>query len=304
MEVNQSLPYRFGERTNGQRSQTDPKKPSFLSRLKSTLDKDIWTKTPQKKRPVQPPAGRLPQELAEYIIDNLWYHFESLLACCLTCRAWVEPSRYHLFYRRRLIYEHQYKSLSSLRRYGLIGYIRRIEMDLLPPFSNKSPTFRYLKDVGSTTSLRSLALTEYHIFHFPVSTRLAQATSSLVTLELINPEGASSDILLFICLFPNLDNLSVVRHTKRGSKLPPQYGTSPSFRGVLTLKHVDSVRGDGFVQDLLRVSGGLRFHSLVLKCNEGAEPLIRACSGTLRTLFYQPRRSGARRWRARRMAFC
>ena len=139
MEVNPSLPCRVGGRTNGQCPQIDSKKPSFLSRLKSTLDKDIWTKPPQKKRPIQPPAGRLPQELAEYIIDNLWYHFESLLACCLTCRAWVEPSRYHLFYRRRLIYEHQYKSLSSLRRHGLIGYIRRIEMDLLPPVQYQIP---------------------------------------------------------------------------------------------------------------------------------------------------------------------
>ena len=175
-------------------------------------------------------------------------------------------------------------------------------MDLLPPFSNKSPTFRYLKDIGSATSLRSLALTEYHIFHLPWSARLAQATSSLVTLELIDPEGASSDILQFICLFPNLDNLSVVSHSERGSKPAPRYGTSPSFRGALTLKHMDSVGDGGFVQSLLKVPGGLRFHKLDLKCNNGAEPLIRACSGTLRTLFYQPRRSGVQPWRVRRMA--
>ena len=294
MEVDLKFPFRPGTRTNGQRPQVDSKKPSFLSRLKSTLDKDIWTRSPQKKRPVQPPAGRLPQELMEYIIDHLWYHLESLLACCLTCRAWVEPSRYHLFYRRRLLYEYQYKSLSNLRRHGLIGYIRRIEMDLLPPFDTKSPTFRYLKDMGSATSLRSLALTEYHIFHSPVSARLAQATSSLVTLELINPEGASSDILRFIFSFPNLDNLSVVRHTKWGSKPAPQHGTLPSFRGVLTLKYMNSVGKDGLVQGLLKIPGGLRFHTLVLKCNEGVEPLIRACSRTLKTLFYQPWRSGVR----------
>lgn len=234
----------------------------------------------------------------EYIIDHLWYHLESLLACCLTCRAWVEPSRYHLFYRRRLIYEHQYKSLVILRRYRLVKYIRRIELDLLPraPSRAESSTFRYLKDMGPTTSLRSLVLTEYSAFHLAESTWFAQA-SSLVALELVNPGGTPNDILQFICLFPNLDNLSVSRYSEKGFKPTPQCRVSPSFRGVLTLKYVDSAWKDGFVQGLLNLPGGLRFHKLVLKCNRGAESLIRACSGTLRTLFYQPRRSGVRQWR-------
>ncbi|KAF9647234.1 hypothetical protein BDM02DRAFT_3270401 [Thelephora ganbajun] len=230
--------------------EVDSKKPSFLSRLKSTLDKDIRARLPQKKQPIQSPAGRLPQELAEYIINHLWYHFDSLLACCLTCKAWVEPSRYHLFYRRKLLYEHQYKSLMILRRYELIGYIRRIELDLLPPFTNKSPTFRYLKDMGPATSLHALALTDYHVFYLPESTRLAQAAPLLVTLELINPEGSPSDILQFICLFPNLDNLLVVKHSEKGTKPIPHYGTSPSFRGVLTLKYMNCVGEEGFLRSL------------------------------------------------------
>jgi hypothetical protein len=250
------------------------------------------TKFLQKRQYTQSPAGRLPQELAENIIDYLWYHFDSLLACCLTCKAWVEPSRYHLFYRRRLIYEHQYKSLAILRRNGLIDYIRRIELDLLPPFSYKSPTFRYLKDMGTATSLRALVLTEYNLFHLPDTTRLAQATFSLVTLELTQPGGSSSDILQFICMFPNLDNLSVDGHSESTLCSTPRYENSPSFRGVLTLKRTNCFGRDGLVQGLLNVPGGLRFRRLVLKCNVGAEPLISACSETLRTLFYQPR-SGA-----------
>ena len=188
--------------------------------------------------------------------------------------------------------------MTNLRRYGLTNYIRRIELDLLPPYTGRSPTFWYLKDMSRATSLRALALTEYNVFHLSESTRLAQATSSLVTLELTNPGGASSDIIQFICLFPNLDNLSVVKQFGEYYKPAPHYGSSPSFRGVLTLKDVDCAGKDGFVQELLKVPGGLRFHKLVLKCSEGAEPLIPACSRTLRILFYQPRRSGVQRWRA------
>lgn len=248
----------------------DLKKLSLLSKLKVTFEKDFLTKLFQKKQRVQSPVGSsLPQELAEFIIDHLWYHIDSLLACCLTCRAWVEPSRYHLFYRRRLIYEHQYKSLKTLRRYGLIDYLRRIELDFIPPYGEKSPTFQYIKDMGPATSLRALTLTEYHMVNTPGSTGLAQATGSLVTLELINPAGISTDILRFICLFPNLDNLSVANHSEQGTNRVVRDETSPSFRGVLTLKNMNCSGKGGFVDGLIRVPGGLRFQKLVLKCNEG-----------------------------------
>ena len=143
--------------------------------------------------------------------------------------------------------------------------------------------------MGSAPSLRALTLTDYTVFDLPESTRLAQATVSLVTLELVSPGGSSSDILKFICMFPNLDNLALANYYEGSAKPPSSYETSPSFSGVLSLKHVICYGENGFVQGLLSIPGGLRFQEIVLKCSTGAESLIPACSRTLRTLFYQPR---------------
>jgi len=95
------------------------------------------------------------------------------------------------------------------RRCGLIDLVRRVESDLLLPFTNKSLTFRHLKDTSPAVSLRVLALTECDVFHLPEHRGLTQAIGSLVTPELIIPESNSNDILRSIRLFLNPDNLSV-----------------------------------------------------------------------------------------------
>jgi len=46
---------------------------------------------------------RLPPELIEYTIDYLHDSLFTLCACASVCRAWVAPSRFHLFYRRSIV---------------------------------------------------------------------------------------------------------------------------------------------------------------------------------------------------------
>jgi hypothetical protein len=45
---------------------------------------------------------RLPPELIEYTIDYLHDSPSTLRACACVCRAWVAPSRFHLFYRHEI----------------------------------------------------------------------------------------------------------------------------------------------------------------------------------------------------------
>lgn len=144
--------------------------------------------------------------------------------------------------------------------------------------------------MGSAVTLRIFTLAKYDAFHPP----------PLVTLGLIDPENTPNDILRFICLFPDLDNLSVVKYPGKGTQPVSHYETSPNFYGVVRLKHMDSVGKGGFVQGLPEVAGGLWFQELVFEPNEGAEPLISTRPQTLRTLLHQLRRSGVREWRARR----
>jgi hypothetical protein len=146
----------------------------------------------------QSPAGKPPQEPVESIINRLWWHFDSLFTWCLTYRAsMTRTPQYHLFRRRRLIHEYQSRALAALRQHGLVDYARRIELDcdLLPLHINDSPTFWYLKDMGLVASLRTLAFAEYNFSHFPGSTRLVEAITSFVTLELVVRAGLSTSTL-------------------------------------------------------------------------------------------------------------
>ena len=152
--------------------------------------------------------------------------------------------------------------------------------------------------MGPPTSLRPRPH-RHNISNSPGSATLVSAATSLVTLEPVNPGGTSTGILRFVCPFPNLGELSVARHSESSARSAPHYETSRNFCGVLTHEYTDFSRDGRFVQGLLKVPGGLRSQKLVLKFGDRAEPLIPACSQTLRTLFYQPRRSGAQWWRVR-----
>jgi hypothetical protein len=135
--------------------------------------------------------------------------------------------------------------------------------------ADKSP-----KRFGPATSLHALVLAEYNAFFLLESLRFTRAIDSLVTLDLIKSGGPSSDVLRFICLFPNLDNLSVAKHSERGTDPALAHGTSPGFRGVLTLEHTNCLGKYGFVQRFLKVTGGLRFQGLDLRCNAGTGPPV------------------------------
>jgi hypothetical protein len=58
-------------------------------------------------------SRRLPPELIEHTIDYLHDSAEDLRSCALACKAWLAPSRFHLFYQITL---HREPILPSCRR--------------------------------------------------------------------------------------------------------------------------------------------------------------------------------------------
>ncbi|KAJ7592165.1 hypothetical protein C8J56DRAFT_781240, partial [Mycena floridula] len=40
---------------------------------------------------------QLPLEMVETVIDHLHKDVKSLKSCSLVCKAWLKPSRYHIF---------------------------------------------------------------------------------------------------------------------------------------------------------------------------------------------------------------
>jgi len=105
----------------------------------------------------------------------------------------------------------------------------------------------------------------------------------LRSLTLNHPRGARRDLLSFIGLFPNLDNLKLT-HDGTDEGVPghsPVSQSAPPLQGCLTLK---PVRDEGFLRDLSGLCGGLRFHSVDLAGEEGVRFLLDACAETLETL--------------------
>ncbi|KAH9930205.1 uncharacterized protein B0H18DRAFT_1083847 [Fomitopsis serialis] len=74
---------------------------------------------------------RLPQELAEMIIDELGdtYQRPTLAACSLTCRAWLHRSRVHIHSAVRLDPNSHLDRLSELYSGPLADYVRSLSID-------------------------------------------------------------------------------------------------------------------------------------------------------------------------------
>jgi len=109
----------------------------------------------------------------------------------------------------------------------------------------------------------------------------------LQTLALDSPRGARRDLLSFIGLFPNLDNFKL-RYDRTDGGIPghsPVLQPAPSMRGCLTMRLFG---GERFLRDLSELCGGLRFHSVDLAGEDGAQFLLDICAETLETLRIRP----------------
>ena len=74
---------------------------------------------------------RLPQELAEMVIDELGrdYQRPALAACSLTCRAWLHRCRIHIHSAVRLDPQSHLENLSKLYDGPLAEYVRSLSID-------------------------------------------------------------------------------------------------------------------------------------------------------------------------------
>ena len=109
-------------------------------------------------------------------------------------------------------------------------------------------------------------------------------------LALREPCGSPRQILYFIGLFPNLQDLKLSYHLPRSEEettvdstlVPPSI---PPLRGWLTLK---CFKRRNLVKEMISVFAGLRFHHIDLFRVNCARLLLDACTETLETLRLYP----------------
>ena len=250
---------------------------------------------------------RLPQELVDIIISYV-YDAETLRSLSMTCRWCYFTAILYLHssittYNLRDPLECLKKEgtwyagrkqwpepLQGLHRFDFLQLVMRISIldkglvgNYFTPEKLEGRTLLYFSALKNLQELRidSLRLysfvpnTEQHFGHF---------APTLQTLALERPAGTWRQIVYFIGHFPNLQNLKLCQFyviSENAASLALVPPNNPPLRGWLTL---EDVKGQGFVDAMVKLYGGLRFRCVSLRRVESMQRVLDACANTLETL--------------------
>ena len=153
---------------------------------------------------------------------------------------------------------------------------------------------------SALTNLQELGIDNLQVSSFMPNIQqcFGHLAPTLRFLALTEPEGSPRQILYFIGLFPNLQDLKLVYpipQEEPGSATdadltPPSV---PPLRGRLTLTYFTNVR---LVKDMMALFGGLRFRSMDLFRVKSTWLLLEACAETLETLRLNPTDTYGKDW--------
>ena len=245
-------------------------------------------------------ARELPRELLDAIIAHVLLDTPTLKACSAVCRSWYIATVLHLHHTLTLQdglldpTDGVFIRFRKLAKAGLLPLVKRLWIQqnftlwFLPtrPNAQRLACFSMLKNVQEL-GIDSLDL---HVFTSTPQAQLSfgQFATRLRSLTLRWPRGARRELIYFLGLFPNLDDLKLTSDWCLTQKAPPGAvsvpRSAPPLRGGLVLAHW--AYGKDFLRDLSALSGGLRFHHAVMT---GMEPeyarfLLDRCAESLKTL--------------------
>lgn len=274
-------------------------------RGKTNLRKIFYGRTPGLSSQGLSQVSRLPQELVEIIISYLFYDIDALLACSMTCYSWYIFTLPHLHYYLTTDNKgnpergtHWPIPLQRSSKLGLLPLVRQLCIRLNDcPFSKP----KFTREFFSKTALHYFSalrnLQELGIDNLQVSTFMpdiqwyfGHLAPTLKLLALKEPKGSCRQILYFIGLFPNLQDLKLCYRSPIEEEditndatlvplsIPPLHG-----RLILTC-----FAREMLVKDMITLFGGLRFRYMELFKVKCVKLLLDACAETLETLRLYP----------------
>lgn len=261
--------------------------------------KPKWT--PRKYIP-EPPTPRpsqntvLPQELVETIISYLIHDIPTLLACSMTCFSWYIAALPHLHHSltandNAIPWEDgKYQWPGPLRKsyeLGLLPLVRRFrirhDFSVFAPEQLDRSTLRYF---SALTNVQDLGIDDLQISSFMPRIRqsFGHFSPTLRSLALRKPIGSCRQILYFIGLFPNLQDLKLCylteeRESTADADLVPL--SVPPLQGQLTL--VGFTKGK-LMKEMIALFGGLHFRHMNIFDVWCVRLLLGACAETLEVL--------------------
>jgi len=237
----------------------------------------------------------------ELIISHLMYDLLTLRVCSRTCYAWYIAAVPHLHYTLTIDTTFTRKStwarpLQNAYNLGLLPLVKRFRYrTIYPPLTPLTPEQldrRTLRYFSALTNLQELGIDELIIPSFMpnVQQYFGHFAPTLQLLALKNPTGSSREMLYFIGLFPNLQDLKLCYNLP----MEEQEGTAgtdfvplsvPPLCGRLTLICFTKEK---LVEDMITFFGGLRFRYMELFRVKGVRLLLGACADTLEGLKLYP----------------
>jgi hypothetical protein len=250
--------------------------------------------------------SKFPQELVELIISHLIHDKRTLLACSMTSYSWYIAAVPHLHHT--LTTDNDPLSNGANGKYLWPRPLRKsYNLGLLPlvkqlrirsgerPFNEFAPKklgWRALAYFSALTNLQELGIDYLQVSSFMPNIRryFGHLSPTLRFLALKEPEGSCRQILYFIGLFPNLQDLklhyTVPRDELESTADPTLVPLSvPPLRGRLTLT---CFTREKLVKEMISLFGGLHFCQMDLFGVKCVRLLLDACAGTLETLRLYP----------------
>ena len=250
--------------------------------------------------PIQPlsPISRLPQELVEKILSHFIYDFLTLLACSMTCHSWYIATVPHLHHSLTIhdssglaeYWKHMWpRPLKMSYKLGLLPLVKRFRICLWHhTFIPKQIDGLHQRYFSALTNLQELGIDSLQVSTSMPTIRqcFGHLSPSLRFLALKNPNGTHRQILYFIGLFANLQDLKLqyskpTDEPEDTSDATPIPLSTPPLRGWLRLVRF---KKEDLVKDMITLFGGLRFRHMDLFEVSCSQLLLNECAETLETL--------------------
>jgi hypothetical protein len=241
----------------------------------------------------------LPLEVVEMIVSYV-HDFGTLRSCSLTCRIWYYATRPRFHYSLKayrpkiymsdnsqdwpkpLLKAHEFHLLPCIKRFSILitdtnGFTRR-------RFGGGQNLYCF----SALRSLQELRIDDLRLSGFmPNIKKYFGHFPTLRSLTLRQPKASCRQLLYFIGLFPDLQDLKLLifdpakedKTTDKSALVPP---SKPPLGGWLTLI---SYNGVEFVNEMIAFYGKLPFHRVNISHSdwECAQRVVNGCAKTLET---------------------
>ena len=220
----------------------------------------------------------------------------------MTCYSWYIAAVPHLHHNlttdNHIAYLDNGKSkwprpLRNSYNLGLLPLVKQFRIRTFnDPFTPKKLDGRTLRYFSALANLQELGIDELQVPSFMpnIQRYFGHLAPTLRFLALREPRGSSRQILYFIGLFPNLQDLKLcynrsVERQEGAADMDLIPLSVPPLCGRLTLLFFTKER---LVKDMITFFGGLRFRYMELFRVKCVRLLLGACAGTLEGLRLYP----------------